>query len=133
MPAEGQCLVLQTMAPPAAAASWTGKNGDTCNQTCRLLLFKAAFQAGNCRAASEFPTLAALPTSLPSAAGLRGTRSLVWELGEFTQQRLERGRRLLAESEEHRDSPDLKVGWRAPAVAAVAATAAGQRQRYGRQ
>jgi hypothetical protein len=35
---------------------------------------------------------------------------MAWQLGEFARKRVERGRRLLAESEEHRGSPDLRVG-----------------------
>lgn len=46
------------------------------------------------------------------ACGSTNARSMAWELGEFTQERLERSRRLLGESEEHRGSMELQVGWR---------------------
>ena len=59
---------------------------------------------------------------LPTAAGLTPTQacSMAWQLGEFARERVERGRRLLAESEEHRGSPDLQVGRRQRAAGASA-------------
>ena len=46
---------------------------------------------------------------------------MAWQLEDFLLERVERGRTLLAESEEHRGSPDLQVGVGSGAVGAAAA------------
>ena len=52
-----------------------------------------------------------------------------WQLEQFMAEKVERGRKLLAESEEHRGSTDLQVRGR---VHAEAAAAVGSRQRQRR-
>jgi hypothetical protein len=39
---------------------------------------------------------------------------MAWQLGQFLAEKVERGRKLLAESEEHRGSTDLQVRVGAP-------------------
>lgn len=61
-------------------------------------------------AAAATATAAAGTPADVQASSACSTAAMPWQLPEFEQERVERARKLLRESEEHRGSLDLQVG-----------------------